>query len=143
LLRAAEAHTFPGGDPVEAEINVVREAEEYLAEIAKRLGTSNGTPMTTSVWYGPPASAIIEAAHFTHADLIVMTTHGRSGLGRLFLGSVAESVIRGTSTPILVVHPEGAPLEAPKGSSVPAAAKTGSVTGGCASGWMSAGKTQP
>jgi Universal stress protein family len=65
--------------------------------------------------------------------MVVMTTHGRSGLGRMFLGSVAESVMRSTPTPILVLHPDGAPLQAPRGESRPA------VTG-CASGWMSAGR---
>jgi hypothetical protein len=40
-----------------------------------------------------------------------MTTHGRSGLGRLLLGSVAESVLRGTTTPILLLRATGAPIE--------------------------------
>jgi nucleotide-binding universal stress UspA family protein len=52
--------------------------------------------------------------------MIVMTTHGRSGFGRLLLGSVAESVLRGTSTPVLVLHPDGAPVEAPSGAGRPA-----------------------
>jgi hypothetical protein len=42
-----------------------------------------------------------------------MSSHGRSGLGRLILGSVTESVLRGTRTPILVLRPDGAPIEAP------------------------------
>jgi hypothetical protein len=48
-----------------------------------------------------------------------MTTHGRSGLGRLLLGSVTESVLRGTTTPILVIHAEGAAIEAPGGQAGP------------------------
>ena len=48
-----------------------------------------------SVWYGAPAPAIIDATAFNHVDLIVMMSHGRSGLGRLVMGSVAESVLRG------------------------------------------------
>lgn len=119
LLRAAEAHTFPGGDPTEAQVKVVREAEAYLEEVKKRVEGSNGVRATTSVWYGTPADAIAEAARFNHADMIAMTTHGRSGLGRMLLGSVAESVIRSTATPILVLHPEGAPLRAPEGTPQP------------------------
>jgi hypothetical protein len=44
-----------------------------------------------------------------------MTTHGRSGLGRLILGSVAEAVLRGTSTPILLLRADGAPVQSPLG----------------------------
>jgi nucleotide-binding universal stress UspA family protein len=48
-------------------------------------------------------------------DLIVIATHGRSGLGRLGRGSVAEAVLRGTRVPVLVVRPDGAPVEVPIG----------------------------
>jgi Universal stress protein family len=48
-----------------------------------------------------------------------MTTHGRSGLGRLLLGSVTESVLRGTTTPILVVHAEGTAIQVPIGQAKP------------------------
>jgi len=116
LLRAAEAHTLPGVDPTEAQVEVVREAEEYLAKIAARLKEQGVGRVETSVWYGPAASAIVEAARLRKADLIVMSTHGRSGLGRLILGSVAESVLRGTATPILLLRAPGAPVEAPGGA---------------------------
>ena len=116
LLRAAEAHTLPGVDPTEAQVEVVREAEEYLAAVATRLKEQGIDRVETSVWYGPAASAIVEAARLRKADLIVMSTHGRSGLGRLILGSVAESVLRGTATPILLLRAPGAPVEAPGGA---------------------------
>jgi nucleotide-binding universal stress UspA family protein len=106
LLRAAEAHGSAFMDPNEAQVAVVREAEEYLAGVAARLRRSGVESVETSVWYGPPAEAIADAAHFRKADLLVMSTHGRSGLGRLVLGSVAESVLRATSTPILLLRPE-------------------------------------
>ena len=115
LLRAAQAHTLPGVDPTEAEIKVVSEAETYLAEVKERLGTAGITNVETTVWYGPAAAAIVEAAQFHRVGLIVMTTHGRSGLGRLILGSVAESVLRGTPTPILLLRAEGAAIELPAG----------------------------
>jgi nucleotide-binding universal stress UspA family protein len=67
------------------------------------------------VWYGPATAAIVEAAATSQADLIVMSTHGRSGIGRLLLGSVAESVLRATHTPILLLRPEGAPVATPRG----------------------------
>jgi nucleotide-binding universal stress UspA family protein len=115
LLRAAQAHTLPGVDPTEAEVKVVREAETYLDEAKARLATSGAGDVETAVWYGPAAVAIIEAAQFHHVSLIVMTTHGRTGIGRLILGSVAESVLRGTATPILILRPDGAGLERPAG----------------------------
>jgi nucleotide-binding universal stress UspA family protein len=115
LLRAAEAHVLPTGDAVEAQVTVVREAEEYLAGVAARLARDGFKKVETSVWYGAPATAIVEAAAFQKPDLIVMSTHGRSGVGRLILGSVAESVLRGTNTPILLVRAAGAPVEPPSG----------------------------
>lgn len=113
LLRAAEALVLPCADITEAQVSVVREAENYLATMAERLRRSGVPNVKTSVWYGQPASAIVEAAEVAGVDLIVMSTHGRSGLGRLILGSVAESVVRGTRTPILLLRPAEAPVERP------------------------------
>ena len=115
LLRAAEASTWPGVDPTDEQIRVVHEAEKYLNAVQARLASKGIRKVETSVWYGPPASAIVEAARVSHADLIVMTTHGRSGLGRLILGSVAEAVLRGTSTPIMLLRADGAPVQPPAG----------------------------
>ena len=119
LLRAAEAHTLPGADPTDEQVAVVREAEQYLAAVADRLTKRGVKDVDTGVWYGPAAAAVIEAAKLKKADLIVMSTHGRSGLGRLILGSVTESVLRGTTTPICIVRAPGAPIEAPKGAATP------------------------
>ena len=54
---------------------------------------------------GDPASQIVELATKEQADLIVMSSHGRTGLGRLIMGSVAESVLRQAACPVLVVKP--------------------------------------
>lgn len=116
LLRATQAYTFLGADPIDAQVKVVEEAEQYLGEVADRLRALGVTDVRCSVWYGAPAPAIIDAAKLNHVDLIVMMTHGRSGLGRFVMGSVAESVVRGTSTPILLLRDAGAPVEAPVGS---------------------------
>jgi nucleotide-binding universal stress UspA family protein len=116
LLRAAEAFALPGANTVEAQVTAVREAEEYLEAVVRRLADKGVGRVETHVWYGPAAAAIVEAAAVQKADLIVMATHGRSGLGRLVLGSVAESVLRGTTVPILVVRADHAPLEVPRGT---------------------------
>ena len=112
LLRAAEAHTTVA-DPTEAQVAVVREAEGYLTDLRTRLEADGAVEVETTVWYGPPADAIVEAARYRAADLIVMSSHGRSGLGRLVLGSVAETVLRSTLIPILLIRAGGAPLETP------------------------------
>jgi universal stress protein A len=52
---------------------------------------------------GDPATAIVEAAHQEGADLIVLGTHGRTGLTRLLMGSVAEAVVRNAGCPVLTV----------------------------------------
>lgn len=116
LVRAAQVYTLPGADSVEAQVMAVREAEEYLAAILKRLEAKGVKRVETHVWYGPAAAAIVEAAAVQNADLIVMCTHGRSGLGRLVLGSVAESVLRGTTTPIFIVRSDSAPVAIPVGA---------------------------
>jgi nucleotide-binding universal stress UspA family protein len=116
LLRAAEIHALPGTDKVEAQVTAVREAEEYLAAVVRRLADRGFRRAESHVWYGPPAAAIVEAATAQKADLIVMSTHGRSGLGRLILGSVAESVLRGTTVPILIVRADTAPVDVPRGA---------------------------
>jgi len=106
LLRAVEMHGAPFLDPVDAQVAAIEEAEKYLAGVATRARESGATDVETSVWYGPPVDSIADAAQFRKADLIVMSTHGRSGFGRLMLGSVAESVLRATSTPILLLRPQ-------------------------------------
>jgi nucleotide-binding universal stress UspA family protein len=105
LMRAAQAATpGPWTDPIEAEIKVVDEAKAYLGAVAGRLRDQDPRrPVTTSVWYGPAARAVADAADASGAQLIMMSTHGRSGLRRMVLGSVAESVLRTTATPVLLV----------------------------------------
>jgi len=103
LVRAAEAHSLRV-DLTEMQVEVVREAEEYLARVAARLEREGIKDVQTSVWYGPAASAIVEAARFRGADLIVMGTHGRTGLMHVLLGSVAERVVRLAPCSVLVVR---------------------------------------
>jgi nucleotide-binding universal stress UspA family protein len=119
LMRAAEAHVLPGADPTDMQVTVVREAEEYLASVREDLAKRGITDVETTVWYGAAPRAIIDGARLQKADLIVMSSHGRSGLGRLILGSVAESVLRGTTVPVCIVRVPGAPLETAHGEAIP------------------------
>jgi nucleotide-binding universal stress UspA family protein len=88
----------------------------YVAQVAARLREQGLEHVETSVWYGPAAPAIVEVAEDQHVDLIVMSGHGRSGVRRLIFGSVAETVLRGTRTPILIVREPGAPVARPMGA---------------------------
>ena len=79
------------------------EAEEYLAPIAAELRTK-GVRVRTLVRRGEPASEIIAGAREAGSDLIAMTTHGRSGFGRLLFGSVAEAVLRHSEVPVFLMR---------------------------------------
>jgi len=115
LMRAADPRILPGTDVIGTQVQAVREAEDYLAGVKAKLEKTGARRIETHVWYGPAAPAVVEAAKLQKVDLIVMSTHGRSGLGRIIFGSVAESVLRGTRVPILLVRPPRAPVEVPAG----------------------------
>jgi nucleotide-binding universal stress UspA family protein len=83
----------------------------HIAELAKSI---RDVPVETHVVQGVAPSAIVAVAEKCQADLIVMGTHGRSGLSRMVLGSVAESVMRQAHCPVLTVKPgktERVPVE--------------------------------
>ena len=78
-------------------------AEEYLAPLAVEL-RNKGVRVTTQVRRGAPQAEILSAAKEVNADLIAMSTHGRSGLGRLLFGSVAEGVLRHSDVPVFLLR---------------------------------------
>jgi nucleotide-binding universal stress UspA family protein len=79
------------------------DAEEYLAPVAVEL-RKRGVRVRTQVRRGQPSEEIVLAAREIDADLIAMTTHGRSGLGRLLFGSVAEAVLRESRLPVFLMR---------------------------------------
>jgi nucleotide-binding universal stress UspA family protein len=79
------------------------EADRYVTDLARRL-RDRGIRAHGSVAEGPPAPTILEKAKLEGATLIAMTTHGRGGLSRWFMGSVAEKVVRASPTPVLLVR---------------------------------------
>ena len=78
-------------------------AKEYLGDLCARVGCPD-IKLNTVVEMGMPAETIIEYARQHPVDLIVMATHGRSGLQRWVYGSVADKVLRGANVPILLVR---------------------------------------
>ena len=105
LLRVCRAHVFPGKDPTEAEVEVVRNAEKYLATIVADLN-AKGFDVELHVRYGDVAEEILNHSKRNEIDLISMSTHGRSGLGRWLLGSVAEKIVRHCEKPVLLLRPK-------------------------------------
>ncbi len=103
LLKVAMAHTFPGVDPTEAEVAVVREAEAYLQGIKERL-EAKGFDVDTHVRYGDDAEEILAHSNHDDIDVIAMSTHGRSGVTRFLLGSVAEKIVRHATKPVFLVR---------------------------------------
>lgn len=89
----------------EAQIKVVEEAEAYLGEIAQHAELT-GLEVVVSVPYGPAAEMIVDQADARQVDLIVMATHGRTGIARWALGSVADRVLQAYRGSLLIVRPK-------------------------------------
>lgn len=87
------------------------EAEAYLVPFATEL-RAKGVRPTTEVRCGEPVSEILAAVREAKADLIIMTTHGRSGFGRLLFGSVAEAVLRRADVPVFLMRQTAAQVAA-------------------------------
>jgi nucleotide-binding universal stress UspA family protein len=83
------------------------EAERYLGEVAARL--ESGNHETRVVEASSAAEGVLEAARVHGADLVALATQGRSALGRMVIGSVADKIIRGAAVPVLAVRPGSGP----------------------------------
>lgn len=102
---------YPASMPVTWEEHVKTEtarrklaAEQYLATVQKRLKDA-GLNAQAEALVGKPAQEIIDCCSKDGFSLIVMATHGRSGLSRWAFGSVAEKVLLGTTSPIIIIRP--------------------------------------
>lgn len=131
LLRVAEVPHLPNGRPTppalhggvlsyndmkvrttttypiyldEIKVSLEAELERELAEDVSRL-EAEGFSVTSKVCFGDPAKEIINEAQDNY-DMIMMATHGRSGLNRVLLGSVAEKVLRQAKVPVMMFKPE-------------------------------------
>jgi len=82
------------------------DAREYLTKMADKM-TKEGVSASTQVVEGKAADTILDFATKNGVDLIIMATHGRTGISRWALGSVADKVVRSSSAPVMVVAPAG------------------------------------
>jgi len=83
-----------------------RPAQKYLSKIAKTLETK-GIKVRTEVLLGKPADEIAIFAKYNDINIIVMSSHGRSGPSRWAYGSVADKVFRASPVPVLMVRAPG------------------------------------
>jgi nucleotide-binding universal stress UspA family protein len=97
---------------------VVREAlQAHLEQLRVRLATLPDAPaVTITVLRGQPAACLLDHAERVQARLVVVTTHGRGGLSRLWLGSVTEAITRQSTRPVVVVRPTDAVAKTPAGA---------------------------
>jgi nucleotide-binding universal stress UspA family protein len=80
-------------------------AEQYMRTVKKRL-FSKGIDVNTVVLEGKIADSLVDYANNNSFDLIVMATHGRSGLARWVVGSVADKILHGSTVPVLLIRSE-------------------------------------
>ncbi len=110
LIRVIEnplAATPEAGPAFEKKVagETMDQATSYLKGVVSSL-KEKGIKRRSVVQEGPPHSAILKLGHNEDVDLIVMSTHGRTGLSKVVLGSVAEKVLYATKRPVLLVKPE-------------------------------------
>lgn len=91
----------------EAERQERSRAEKYLEQLSERLRASSLGVQSRIAAHVQASTAILNEASTQSIDLIALSTHGRGGLKRLLLGSVADKVLRGATIPVLVYRPKG------------------------------------
>jgi nucleotide-binding universal stress UspA family protein len=111
ILHVWDAPSFPYASevsiPDDLTADILRAARDRLDETVA--GVRKRLPKAEAVLVrGRAEDEILATATRQKADLIVIGTHGRHGLNRLFLGSVAERVVRGSNVPVLTVRADGA-----------------------------------
>lgn len=94
---------LPGGG-YRQRVDQARAARESAAQVIVERGRDMGIAMRCLIWEGDPGEAIVEAAVAESVDLIVVGSHGRTGMDRLFMGSVSERVVRTSPLPVLVAR---------------------------------------
>ncbi|HEU5315068.1 MAG TPA: universal stress protein [Chloroflexota bacterium] len=123
LARVIREPDAAAPESFQEDVRARREAKDYLDAVVERhLSLPGLRPPETFVVSGEPAPALLELAQRERASLIVMGTHGRSGIGRWLYGSVAERVLHEAHVPVFLVPttaPAGWPADRPPRVLVP------------------------
>jgi nucleotide-binding universal stress UspA family protein len=122
-LRLALVHQVPQPPPLdEASIRLHTQVElvlrksqrEYLRRVAARIKGEQAIQVATAMLEGRPAPALRDYVRELGVDLVVVTTHGRGGIERAWLGSVADQLVRGLEIPLLLIRPKEGAAAAPR-----------------------------
>ena len=103
-------YTLPEGSVVSSPKmlqDLADRAESHLLEWKRMAEEMGAARVSTVKGIGEPAAEIVELGREGGFDLVVVSTHGRTGLRHALLGSIAERVVRRAGCPVLTVHPEG------------------------------------
>lgn len=101
--------TAGGDEAAAAQVALQDHEREYLRLTASRLDPGGALVPEVSLLEGAPGPALAEAVATLEADLVVMATHGRGAVGRVWLGSVADYLLRHLHVPLLLVRPGESP----------------------------------
>lgn len=105
LVHVLEPGTEPGG------FETRERAQGYLDDLAARVSGAGPVEMSRFLHLGRPADVLCEWLPAAGADLVVMTTHGRSPLGRMWFGSVASELVQRLTVPVVLVRPGEGPAD--------------------------------
>ena len=122
-LRVALVHQLPSPPPLDeasvrlyarVELMLRKSQREYLHGVAARIKGEQSIQVATAMLEGPPARALRDYVRDVGVDLVVMTTHGRGGIQRAWLGSVADQLVRSLEIPLLLIRPTEGAVAAPR-----------------------------
>jgi len=105
VVTVHQSGAFDGYGDEPANLEQWAQEHEYLESVASDLAAGASIAVTHSMLTGDPAPMICRRASDCEADLIVMTSHGRTGFNRLWFGSVADGVVQCSSIPVLMLRP--------------------------------------
>jgi universal stress protein A len=88
-------------------VDQVRRDREVAAQDLVSRGRAMGVAVTFLIWEGDAGESIVEAARSEQVDMVVVGSHGRGSVGRFFIGSVSDHVVRHAPCPVLVVRARG------------------------------------
>ena len=116
LLMVLEPESFSVGELAAANTKMATQVETQIEHVSKTKAMAyldriteklqkEGVAAKSAIDYGKPAEEILDYAEKNQFDLVIMSTHGRSGISRWAFGSVAEEVIRRSTVPVLIASP--------------------------------------
>ncbi|MFB6094731.1 MAG: universal stress protein [Halanaeroarchaeum sp.] len=107
VINTASFASIPTESSVEGVSEMLEREGAAALDAVEAIASDRGVPVERVQLDGSPAREIVRYAEEADCDLVVMGTHGRGGIDRLLLGSVAERVVRSSSVPVLTVRVDG------------------------------------